>query len=373
MINHVSFRNFKGLRSVEVSLEQFTVFVGPNASGKTSILEGLFYLSQLRDKDPYELFKDDLHPLMLYSRGAQGEMKLEVSTPNGCRRLSVTPPDLPPEHSAYQFMMESANRWQMNAQFNPNVKGEGGWASLGHVEGARQKMSPAVLVQLEPVRLASPSYGKEREPQMARDGSGLASALVRMAGNRPDDFQELQKRLRRIIPSMQKVRFDRAPVRLRASEHDPMLIEYWGDAIVFDFENASNVPARMASDGTLLALAILTVAMAPDRPKLILLDNVENGLHPNAQKELVGLLETILALNPELQIVATTHSPYLVDIVEPEQVRIMTHQKDGSVACGRLTDHPDYEKWKDEMAPGEFWSLIGEKWLGTRKGVVSQQ
>jgi predicted ATPase len=234
-------------------------------------------------------------------------------------------------------------------------------------------MSPAILLQLEPARLASPSYSKEREPQMGLDGSGLASVLVRMAGNRPDDFQELQKKLRRIIPSVQKVRFDRAPVRLRASEHDPMLIEYWGDAIVFDFENATNVPARMASDGTLLALAILAVAMAPDRPKLILLDNLENGLHPRAQKELVGLLETILGLNPELQVVATTHSPYLVDFLQPEQVRITTLEKDGSVACGRLTDHPDYEKWKDEMAPGEFWSLVGEKWLGTPRAVMSQQ
>jgi energy-coupling factor transporter ATP-binding protein EcfA2 len=373
MIQHVSFQNFKGLRSVEVSLEQFTVFVGPNASGKTSILAGLFYLSQLSDKHPSEIFRVELNPLILYSRRGQGAMTLEVSTAKGRRRLTVTPPTFPPEHSHYQSLMETANFWQMGSEFNPEPKGEGTWAPLFNVEGARQQMSPAVLFQLEPARLASPSYSKDREPQMGRDGSGLASALVRMAGNRPDDFQELQKKLRCIIPSVQKVRFDRAPVRLRASEHDPMLIEYWGDAIVFDFENAPNIPAYMASDGTLLALAILTIAMAPDRPKLILLDNLENGLHPNAQKELVGVLENLLGLNPELQIVATTHSPYLVDIVKPGQVRITTLQKDGSVTCGRLTDHPDYEKWKDEMAPGEFWSLIGEKWLGTRTTMVTQQ
>src|SRR5262249_32171356 len=179
--------------------------------------------------------------------------------------------------------------------------------------------------------------------------------------------QQLQEKLRRIIPSVEKIRFDRAQVRLRASEHDPMLIEYWGDAIVFDFHGAPNVPARMASDGTLLALAILTVALAPDRPKLILIDNLENGLHPNAQKELVTLLEAILKVSSDLQIVATTHSPYLVDFLKPEQVRITTLRQDGSVACGRMMDHPDFEKWKDEMAPGEFWSVIGEKWLGNRQ------
>ena len=47
MIQNASFRNFKSLRHVEVDFERLTVFVGPNASGKTSILEGLYYLAQL--------------------------------------------------------------------------------------------------------------------------------------------------------------------------------------------------------------------------------------------------------------------------------------------------------------------------------------
>src|SRR5438132_1236446 len=41
MIHSVTMKNFKALRSVEASLERFTVLVGPNASGKSSILQGL--------------------------------------------------------------------------------------------------------------------------------------------------------------------------------------------------------------------------------------------------------------------------------------------------------------------------------------------
>ena len=41
MISKVSIRNFKCLRDVQIDLERFTVFVGPNASGKSSILQGL--------------------------------------------------------------------------------------------------------------------------------------------------------------------------------------------------------------------------------------------------------------------------------------------------------------------------------------------
>ena len=41
MISKVSIHNFKCLRDVQIDLERFTIFVGPNASGKSSILQGL--------------------------------------------------------------------------------------------------------------------------------------------------------------------------------------------------------------------------------------------------------------------------------------------------------------------------------------------
>src|SRR5438105_2753575 len=44
MITKLSIRNFKCLRDVQIDLERFTVFVGPNASGKSSILQALDFL-----------------------------------------------------------------------------------------------------------------------------------------------------------------------------------------------------------------------------------------------------------------------------------------------------------------------------------------
>lgn len=46
------FQNFKGFRYLELGLEPFTVVAGPNASGKTSILEGLHSLSQFCGAPP---------------------------------------------------------------------------------------------------------------------------------------------------------------------------------------------------------------------------------------------------------------------------------------------------------------------------------
>ncbi|HYH66124.1 MAG TPA: AAA family ATPase, partial [Urbifossiella sp.] len=102
---------------------------------------------------------------------------------------------------------------------------------------------------------------------------------------------------------------------------------------------------------------------APARPNLVLLDDLDRGLHPKAQRELIGLLRSVLDSDPELQFVATTHSPYLLGSMEPNEVR-MTHLNDaGATVCDSLTHHPKFEKWKDEMSAGEMWSLFGEKWV----------
>lgn len=82
------------------------------------------------------------------------------------------------------------------------------------------------------------------------------------------------------------------------------------------------------------------------------------------------LLRRLLDKNPRLQIVATTHSPYLLDCMQPDEVRMTCLNDEGSTVCGPLKNHPKFEKWKKEMAPGELWSLFGEKWLLEKQGAA---
>jgi predicted ATPase len=146
----------------------------------------------------------------------------------------------------------------------------------------------------------------------------------------------------------------------------------WADSLIFDFEGAPDIPGQLASEGTLLVLGLLTAFVGPVPASLILLDDLDHGLHPRAQKDFVALLRKLLEENPTLQVVATTHSPYLLDHLAPAEVRLTALRPDGSVACARLDEHPEFEKWKEEMTPGEFWSLVGEKWVRDREPVESR-
>jgi len=229
-----------------------------------------------------------------------------------------------------------------------------------------------LFIRLEGSKLAEASYSNQAPPQAQNDGTGLASVLAYMALNDPDAFQELNSYMRGLIPRFNRVRFRKVPVHrpekevLRAGvdaieRHTDRV--YIGEAILIDFDNAEGIPAHAVSEGTLMMLALLTVLMGPSQPRVVLMDDIERGLHPMAQKSLLEVIRKVMERFPDLQILATAHSPYLLDYLRPEEVRLMTLGEDGSSICGRLDQHPEFEKWKDQMAPGELWSLFGEKWL----------
>jgi predicted ATPase len=193
-----------------------------------------------------------------------------------------------------------------------------------------------------------------------------------MALNDPQGFENLVAVVRTLIPRLCRIRFRKARVYRTEGEvvrfgNDAVNRRsrrpYQGELILFDFDYAENVSSRTASEGTMLMLGLLTVLLGPTRPRILLLDDIEHALHPLAQKQLVGVIGKILQEFPDLQLLATAHSPYLLDSLAPEQVRIMALGRDGHSRCGRLIDHPRFAKWNEEMAPGEMWSLFGEKWL----------
>jgi ABC-type branched-subunit amino acid transport system ATPase component len=384
MIHQARFRNFKGLRHVDVELDRFTVLVGPNASGKTSILEGLNYLSCLRQTSPAEFFQGTRDPSFLHTRAAIGDTELGVSSQQGTLRLRISPQVEASEGGAGTPPSDSG-QWRWTFFFEKPANGQKEvWEGIPETSEVNRLLPSSRLLRLDPVRLAEPSSSEDQYPEIQPNGAGLASTLAYMKLNRGDaEFQRLVKAVQTVIPSVRGIRFDRVLVvrsevtnvtQTQTGWRRTEQIERpnWGDALVFDLDGAPSVPAFLMSEGTLLVVGLLAVLMGPFRPHLILLDDLEQGLHPKAQKDLVRLLHKLLEENPELQILATAHSPYLLDGLSPHEIRLTSRNADGSVACARLDEHPEFEKWKEEMTPGEFWSMVGEKWVSERQPAESR-
>ena len=132
--------------------------------------------------------------------------------------------------------------------------------------------------------------------------------------------------------------------------------------LVFDVSGRKGISASMMSGGTLLALGILALLHSPARPRILLLDDIDHGLHPRAQWDLLKQLRALLERFPDLQIVATSHSPDLVDELAPEEVVVMALREDGTTAARPLTDCPR-EDMLGVLKAGQLWSAVGEDWV----------
>jgi predicted ATPase len=235
-----------------------------------------------------------------------------------------------------------------------------------------RKFSPVVYLHLDANKMVKTSVSDTESPRMASDGSGLASVLAWMKGAAEDDLTEITSDLRQVVPGVKRIRTLRKRVRRRHMEKlvidgqpvwRPAVKSLLGDRFEIEFDDGSVIPADLLSEGTVLALGLLTKLREPERPRLILLDDIDRALHLGAQARLVGALRALMKLDPGLQIVCTTHSPYLLDLFEPAEVRVLALDSERRSHARALTEHPDFAKWKFGTQAGELWAALGEAWV----------
>lgn len=121
-------------------------------------------------------------------------------------------------------------------------------------------------------------------------------------------------------------------------------------------DNGREVTAYSASDGTLRFLAVLAALLGPEPAQLYFFEELENGLHPARLHLLIDLIERQVARG-DMQIVATTHSPQLLRLLNP------TSRADASLIY-RLADQTTAQVQRLGALPDEAWQVIERKDVG---------
>lgn len=365
MLEKVELYNFKSHRSTKLRLDdsRLHAIVGQNSSGKTSILEALHALSRLAHLPFNRIFGYQKSPEFIMTVGQE--------------QLSVTGSGF----WGYQNNRKNwkgGNYWYPTATWNiaQNEGSVEGWE--GSLKDAPdpipRALRYAVHLKLVATILAKAAYSDAVTPRVEFDGSGLAPTLDYLRDEAPDKFQLLEEMLRRIVPGVQKVGIRRAKVtinRQRLIEVDGKSISYEesqeiaGQEVVLDMNIGERIPAHAISEGTILTLGLLTVLVNPHQPNLVLLDDIEQGLHPKAQRELIGVFKEIIQVNKNIKIIFSSHSPYIVDEFYPSQVHVLSNTNYGFTCSKRLDEHPDVEWAKQTLTTGEFWDAEGEDWVVT--------
>jgi predicted ATPase len=112
----------------------------------------------------------------------------------------------------------------------------------------------------------------------------------------------------------------------------------------------------MLSTGTLRVLALLATLRHPEPPPLVLIEEIENGLDPRSIHLLVEEIRTAV-LSGVTQVVLTTHSPYLLDLLKLDQLVLVARDDKGEPRFTRPGSNANLAEWSREFAPGRLYTM----------------
>jgi predicted ATPase len=135
-----------------------------------------------------------------------------------------------------------------------------------------------------------------------------------------------------------------------------------GTVQVFFNEGDFSVPATRLSDGTLRYLCLLAILCDPEPPPLICIEEPELGLHPDILPKLADILVTA---SQSTQLIITTHSDVMIDAMTDHPEAVVVCEKHEGKSCMRRLKKEDLTAWLDKYRLGQLWTrgqIGGTRW-----------
>ncbi len=383
MITQFHVANYKALRDVTLDLTPIHVLIGPNGSGKSSILEAAALLSWTVT-DPVQSFwpaGTDFGVLPLKSGqpiAVNCEIKGENLSGEYGFRFEISPLGSnsgPIPLTDEYFKPLNGGHWKSEIGSNPMTAvrlatQSSNWRIVPKeiAVGVTEQLAGIIIQRWNPGFLRMPVVlSGDHRLEIDRSGFGLAQCLDDILGMDRTKFAQLEGELSRMFPEILNIQLISETAyqwpKRGVGVGLPQITGQSGKGIRFKLADEKTIPAAQASDGLLIILGYLTQLHLPNPPRVFMIEEPENGIHPERVREIIGLLRKLIKNHPNTQILMTTHSPYLLDEFQPEEVTLCSKATDGSVSVRRLSDIPDVKRQLDVFRLGEIWTAEGDDQL----------
>jgi predicted ATPase len=128
-------------------------------------------------------------------------------------------------------------------------------------------------------------------------------------------------------------------------------------------KDGADYPAPVLSDGTLRFAAIAAAFFQPDPPYALLLEEIENGLHPTRLQLLVELLKSQTGQGIK-QVFATSHSPYAIAWLKEEDYKhLFLCTKDEDTGATSITPFSEVPRLVELARTQSIADLFAEGWM----------
>ncbi len=352
MLKRITVKGYKSIREMSLELRPLNVLVGANGAGKSNLLSFFALLS--------EMISGELQKHVARSGGANriaflgtkhteeiaAELEFRLLEREGIYRVLLEPAAddsmmiAEEETSYFDFMEERQKTVRETGLTVSGLK----TSSDQWRNAVRETLRVARVYHFLDTTLTSPMRSKGYVRDNRRvwwDGHCLAAVLRRLKNTRSDDYGRIVRTIRQFAPW-----FDDFVIEPLDDNPEDVRLDWLqkGHDSVFR-------PSQL-SDGTLRAIALVTFLLQPkdELPGLLIIDEPELGLHPDA----IGIVAALIKqVSHYTQVLVATQSATFLDQFDARDVIVVDREQDASVF--RHLEPEELVEWVDDFALSELW------------------
>lgn len=410
MISLIEVRHYCCLKYKSQPLSEFNVLVGPNASGKTTFLDVICFLSALvsdglesainertsnfydllwkKNGNSFEMAIEAVIPKLISEKleerfdrvryevsiGINEYGEISILTERGLLKQAKEIPKkqriLFPEHISVSHNILTSKMPNSRTIFNKIQKGNDNYYSEIYKKGGGWK--PAFKLGHRKSTLANLPEDEKNFPvsgwlkELLKNNIQkfvLNSQLIRKASPpgqirhfKPDGSnlpwviarlrEKDDERFRDWIAHLKTALPDIEDILTKEREDDKHRY------LIIRYQGGLEVPSWRISDGTLRLLALTIPAYLTDFQGIYLIEEPENGIHPRAVEMMIQSLSSVY----NAQILLATHSPVILSTISPDKVLCFAKDEQGATDIVLGSDHPALRDWKGEENLGVLYA-----------------
>jgi predicted ATPase len=347
---------FKSIRDLDLDLRQINALIGRSGAGKSNLI-CLFRLLNFMTTESLQLFvgrHGGADSLLHFGASTTPQMSLtlDFTTETGTSEYHARLMDA--SRNMLLFAEERISFHRIGKDHAKVISLGAGHTETRLLKGEEYRDKTTCNVIHHILRqcqvynfLESPDTGRIRNPGYAQDnrylrqdGGNLAAFLLKMRNYHPRNFELVADAIAEAYPE-----FD-GFVLQRDQHHGGAIGVNWRDKgrnYIFH--------QQQAPDGFLRFVAMATLFLQPeeDLPDLIILDEPEISLHPQALSVLCRLINTA---SEHAQVLFSTQSVFMVDQLSAEDVLVV--ERDDGVSTYRRPDSEELENWLDRYSLSHY-------------------
>jgi ABC-type cobalamin/Fe3+-siderophores transport system ATPase subunit len=334
-IEKLRIQNYGCIKDIDIQLTPLHALIGPNDSGKSTVLRALRALSLLATSTSISAALN-AEEVALHSAILEQSRAAPV-------RFSVSA-----RGATWTVEYRNGERWELvevNGKEPIGTRVSGTWGHARHAEDsgaadASAAVQGSYLVRLDPdaMRAASPLIPDGTPLRFANDrGTGLPAVYDAIMVRDLQAYIDINERLKRLFPPVKSL-------RTKNPTHGTK-------AIGVQLVDGTFVPAEHMSEGLLYFLAFAALPHL-EPAALVLIEEPENGLHPARIAEVMRVLREV---SKTTQVVMATHSPLVINELEGHEVTVLTRTTEEGTKARLLKDTFNYEERSKVYANGELW------------------